>query len=239
MFSLLHKSGLDFQLHLVLSHPRDVLCLELSRGTYVWLRGNMTVWLWLFDCATFFRRTLDYQEVLDALSKKGISIRVASPKLVMEEVCVWCLTCMYIPSVLLSQCRLPSHTRMSLMWLILVSRSIFPEFSAIITLSLNCYDPVLFRWLCVRVHSLTGSACVYATRMFPCMQVMLLVLARRPLNWDLLQWSRDRTTMFVLMMCCVCDSFFCCQSVFHACSQPVFHEVHRYKRKKAVNSCPL
>lgn len=31
------------------------------------------------------RRTLDYQEVLDALKTKGIAIRVASPKLVMEE----------------------------------------------------------------------------------------------------------------------------------------------------------
>jgi tRNA-splicing ligase RtcB (3'-phosphate/5'-hydroxy nucleic acid ligase) len=31
------------------------------------------------------RRTLDYEEVLDALAAKGISIRVASPKLVMEE----------------------------------------------------------------------------------------------------------------------------------------------------------
>ncbi|VDK85408.1 unnamed protein product [Dibothriocephalus latus] len=31
------------------------------------------------------RRTLDYSEVLDQLSAKGISIRVASPKLVMEE----------------------------------------------------------------------------------------------------------------------------------------------------------
>jgi len=31
------------------------------------------------------RRTLDYTHVLDSLSKKGISIRVASPKLVMEE----------------------------------------------------------------------------------------------------------------------------------------------------------
>lgn len=35
---------------------------------------------------TTLRRTLDYQEVLDALAQKGISIRVASPKLVMEEV---------------------------------------------------------------------------------------------------------------------------------------------------------
>lgn len=31
------------------------------------------------------RRNLSYQEVLDALAGKGISIRVASPKLVMEE----------------------------------------------------------------------------------------------------------------------------------------------------------
>ena len=35
---------------------------------------------------TIIRRTLDYQDVLDALNKKGIAIRVASPKLVMEEV---------------------------------------------------------------------------------------------------------------------------------------------------------
>ena len=31
------------------------------------------------------RNKLDYQEVLDALKTKGIAIRVASPKLVMEE----------------------------------------------------------------------------------------------------------------------------------------------------------
>ena len=31
------------------------------------------------------RRNLDYQEVLDKLAAKGIAIRVASPKLVMEE----------------------------------------------------------------------------------------------------------------------------------------------------------
>eukprot|EP00638_Chattonella_subsalsa_P023089 CAMPEP_0117892830 /NCGR_PEP_ID=MMETSP0950-20121206/24922_1 /TAXON_ID=44440 /ORGANISM="Chattonella subsalsa, Strain CCMP2191" /LENGTH=135 /DNA_ID=CAMNT_0005752889 /DNA_START=22 /DNA_END=430 /DNA_ORIENTATION=+ len=31
------------------------------------------------------RRNLGYQEVLDKLAEKGISIRVASPKLVMEE----------------------------------------------------------------------------------------------------------------------------------------------------------
>lgn len=31
------------------------------------------------------RRNLDYQEVLDSMSAKGISIRVASPKLIMEE----------------------------------------------------------------------------------------------------------------------------------------------------------
>ena len=31
------------------------------------------------------RRNLDYNDVLNALEQKGISIRVASPKLVMEE----------------------------------------------------------------------------------------------------------------------------------------------------------
>lgn len=31
------------------------------------------------------RRTLDYSDVLENLAQKGISIRVASPKLVMEE----------------------------------------------------------------------------------------------------------------------------------------------------------
>lgn len=31
------------------------------------------------------RKNLEYTEVLDALARKGISIRVASPKLVMEE----------------------------------------------------------------------------------------------------------------------------------------------------------
>ena len=31
------------------------------------------------------RRQMDYTEVLDALQQKGIAIRVASPKLVMEE----------------------------------------------------------------------------------------------------------------------------------------------------------
>lgn len=31
------------------------------------------------------RRTLDYQDVLSNLAKKGIAIRVASPKLVQEE----------------------------------------------------------------------------------------------------------------------------------------------------------
>ncbi|CAN0303175.1 unnamed protein product, partial [Ectocarpus sp. 4 AP-2014] len=31
------------------------------------------------------RKTLDYEAVLGGLEKKGISIRVASPKLVMEE----------------------------------------------------------------------------------------------------------------------------------------------------------
>lgn len=33
-----------------------------------------------------FRRTLAYEDVLESLAKQGIAIRVASPKLVMEEV---------------------------------------------------------------------------------------------------------------------------------------------------------
>ena len=36
-----------------------------------------------------YRRNLNYEDVLEALAKKGISIRVASPKLVMEEVQVF------------------------------------------------------------------------------------------------------------------------------------------------------
>lgn len=34
------------------------------------------------------RRNLGYEDVLADLAKKGIAIRVASPKLVMEEVCL-------------------------------------------------------------------------------------------------------------------------------------------------------
>jgi RNA-splicing ligase RtcB len=34
------------------------------------------------------RRNLDWHEVLQELQDKGISIRIASPKLVMEEVCI-------------------------------------------------------------------------------------------------------------------------------------------------------
>lgn len=34
------------------------------------------------------RRNLDYTDVLEKMNQKGISIRVASPKLVMEEVSV-------------------------------------------------------------------------------------------------------------------------------------------------------
>ena len=36
------------------------------------------------------RRNLTYTEVLDELKRKGIAIRVASPKLVMEEVRICC-----------------------------------------------------------------------------------------------------------------------------------------------------
>ena len=43
----------------------------------------------VFDLLMYMplRRNLDYQDVLDSLAAKGIAIRVASPKLVMEEVC--------------------------------------------------------------------------------------------------------------------------------------------------------
>lgn len=37
------------------------------------------------------RRNLDFQDVLDRLADMGIAIRVASPKLVMEEVRVFLL----------------------------------------------------------------------------------------------------------------------------------------------------
>lgn len=37
------------------------------------------------------RRNLDFQDVLDRLADMGIAIRVASPKLVMEEVRGFCL----------------------------------------------------------------------------------------------------------------------------------------------------
>ncbi len=36
-------------------------------------------------CVCVGRRTLTYEMVLEELERKGISIRVASPKLVMEE----------------------------------------------------------------------------------------------------------------------------------------------------------
>jgi hypothetical protein len=40
----------------------------------------------LFCSISYFRRNLDYQDVLAKLAENGIAIRVASPKLVMEEV---------------------------------------------------------------------------------------------------------------------------------------------------------
>jgi hypothetical protein len=48
-----------------------------------------TVFGFMFEITTqisSFRRNLDYQDVLAKLAEQGISIRVASPKLVMEEV---------------------------------------------------------------------------------------------------------------------------------------------------------
>ena len=44
------------------------------------------------------RRNLGYEEVLADLAKKGIAIRVASPKLVMEEVCL-CVSWVCQPEV--------------------------------------------------------------------------------------------------------------------------------------------
>lgn len=44
------------------------------------------VYMVAMSITPLIRRTLDYQDVLGALNKKGIAIRVASPKLVMEEV---------------------------------------------------------------------------------------------------------------------------------------------------------
>lgn len=62
------------------------------------------------------RRTLGYEDVLQKLEEKGISIRVASPKLVMEEVSILVYTAVlygfvpviikHIISVLLS----PTHS---------------------------------------------------------------------------------------------------------------------------------
>ena len=53
-----------------------------SRISWFWIVTNYFSML----CFFVFRRQLDYQDVLDNLKSKGISIRVASPKLVMEEV---------------------------------------------------------------------------------------------------------------------------------------------------------
>ena len=42
----------------------------------------------MYAASLLRRRNLGYEEVLADLAKKGIAIRVASPKLVMEEVCL-------------------------------------------------------------------------------------------------------------------------------------------------------
>lgn len=44
------------------------------------------------------RRNIDFQEVLDRMKAKGISIRVASPKLVMEEVMYRCFLLAFLAS---------------------------------------------------------------------------------------------------------------------------------------------
>ena len=55
----------------------NTYCLTCINQGVVW-------YLLLLVC----RRNLGYEEVLADLAKKGIAIRVASPKLVMEEVCL-------------------------------------------------------------------------------------------------------------------------------------------------------
>lgn len=57
------------------------------------------------------RRNIGFQEVLDKLKQQGISIRVASPKLVMEEVHIF-YGKRYIILLIF---RLRNHTRMSVM----------------------------------------------------------------------------------------------------------------------------
>ena len=51
------------------------------------------------------RRNLDYTDVLRSLEEKGISIRVASPKLVMEEVSIFLFIILkHVNDVLLPYC---------------------------------------------------------------------------------------------------------------------------------------
>lgn len=57
--------------------------LKKDAGYILWILAS-----YLFHISVYFRRNLDYHEVLQNLAEKGISIRVASPKLVMEEVCL-------------------------------------------------------------------------------------------------------------------------------------------------------
>ena len=73
---------------------RGVPCPERSQGLFTHA-VHMTLYIFSVMVVGYIkyiyyvlitRRTLDYQDVLGALNKKGIAIRVASPKLVMEEV---------------------------------------------------------------------------------------------------------------------------------------------------------
>jgi ATP-dependent Zn protease len=79
------------------------------------------------------RRQLSDKDVLDALESKGISIRVASPKLVMEEVTIkiiliifFMFTFIYFLFFFFSFfLRRLSHIRMSQTWLIHVTLRVF------------------------------------------------------------------------------------------------------------------
>ena len=60
--------------------PISFLLLEI----FYWVHNVLSPFI-NFLFVTSFRRNIDYLEVLDRLKEKGIAIRVASPKLVMEE----------------------------------------------------------------------------------------------------------------------------------------------------------
>lgn len=76
----------------LLFHYREEHCLEQNQGKTIMSHVcHMTVTSVMCVCV-WCRRTLGYEDVLESLARKGIAIRVASPKLVMEEVIILCST---------------------------------------------------------------------------------------------------------------------------------------------------